>query len=462
VCADRSPRGAPAGPDHGSPAASPPLPSVGATYERQSADHRHPRRCSLAENGFAALGARPETVQALEQLGITTPFAIQTMTLPIALAGHDLIGQARTGTGKTLGFGVPLLQRVKSRAEGSDGQPQALVVAPTRELAVQVATDIEKAGSVRGIRVVQIYGGAAFEPQVETLRKGVEVVVGTPGRLLDLARQGHLDLSAVQVLVLDEADEMLDLGFLPDVERILELLPTERQTMLFSATMPGPVVTMARRFMKQPTHIRAEEIGEKRTVPDTRIFVYRRTRWTRARCWPASCRPRAAADDGLLPHQADLRQGRRRHGRPRLRRRRRARRPRPGRPRAGAARLPLGEDRRAGRHRRRGPRHRRPRRHARHQLPVPGRGEHLPAPDRPHRPSRRQGRRGDLRGLGRHAEVGADQQGSRAAHPGAARDLLLLQAPLHRPLDPRGDEGHPAAFRPRPRRSGCRAGRGPR
>jgi superfamily II DNA/RNA helicase len=98
----------------------------------------------------------------------------------------------------------------------------------------------------------------------------------------------------VQVLVLDEADEMLDLGFLPDVERILELLPTERQTMLFSATMPGPVVTMARRFMKQPTHIRAEEIGEKRTVPDTRIFVYRRTRWTRARCWPASCRPRAA------------------------------------------------------------------------------------------------------------------------------------------------------------------------
>jgi superfamily II DNA/RNA helicase len=228
-----------------------------------------------AENGFAALGALPETVQALEKLGITTPFAIQTMTLPIALAGHDLIGQARTGTGKTLGFGVPLLQRVKSKAEGADGMPQALVVAPTRELAVQVATDIEKAGSVRGIRVVQIYGGRAFEPQVETLRKGVEVVVGTPGRLLDLARQGHLDLSAVKVLVLDEADEMLDLGFLPDVERILELLPTERQTMLFSATMPGPVVTMARRFMKQPTHIRAEEVGEKRTVPDTRIFVYR-------------------------------------------------------------------------------------------------------------------------------------------------------------------------------------------
>ena len=226
-------------------------------------------------NGFAALGALPETVEALARMGITTPFAIQTMTLPIALAGHDLIGQARTGTGKTLGFGVPLLQRVKSKAEGSDGLPQALCVVPTRELAVQVAKDLENAGSVRGIRVVTIYGGRAFEPQVETLRRGVDVVVGTPGRLLDLARQGHLNLSAVSVLVLDEADEMLDLGFLPDVERILEQITGERQTMLFSATMPGPVVAMARRFMKQPTHIRAEEPDENRTVPNTKIFVYR-------------------------------------------------------------------------------------------------------------------------------------------------------------------------------------------
>jgi superfamily II DNA/RNA helicase len=208
-------------------------------------------------------------------MGISSPFAIQTMTLPIALGGHDLIGQARTGTGKTLGFGVPLLQRITSRAEGADGLPQALVVVPTRELAVQVSKDLENAGSVRAVRVVTIYGGRAFEPQVETLRTGVEVVVGTPGRLLDLARQGHLDLSAVRVLVLDEADEMLDLGFLPDVERILEQLPTERQTMLFSATMPGPVVTMARRFMRQPTHIRAEEPDEKRTVPNTKIVAYR-------------------------------------------------------------------------------------------------------------------------------------------------------------------------------------------
>ena len=226
-------------------------------------------------NGFAAIGARPETVAALAAVGITSPFAIQTMTLPIALAGHDLIGQARTGTGKTLGFGVPLLQNVKSKAEGGNGTPQALVVVPTRELCVQVASDLEIAGKTRDIRVQSIYGGRAFEPQVEALKRGVEVVVGTPGRLLDLARQGLLNLGQVDVLVLDEADEMLDLGFLPDVERILALTPDERQTMLFSATMPGPVVALARRFMRQPTHIRAEEPDENRTVPDTKIFVFR-------------------------------------------------------------------------------------------------------------------------------------------------------------------------------------------
>ena len=228
-----------------------------------------------APNGFAAIGARPETVEALAAVGITQPFAIQTMTLPIALAGQDLIGQARTGTGKTLGFGVPMVQRITSVSEGSNGVPQALVVVPTRELCVQVASDLEIAGKTRGLRVQSIYGGRAFEPQVASLQRGVEIVVGTPGRLLDLARQGHLNLGQVECLVLDEADEMLDLGFLPDVERILEQTPTERQTMLFSATMPGPVVTMARRFMRQPTHIRAEEPDEGRTVPDTKIFVYR-------------------------------------------------------------------------------------------------------------------------------------------------------------------------------------------
>jgi superfamily II DNA/RNA helicase len=214
-------------------------------------------------------------VTALAGAGITRTFAIQELTLPLALAGHDLIGQARTGTGKTLGFGVPLLQRVVPPSEGADGVPQALVVVPTRELCVQVARDLATAAKKRGIRVEAIYGGRAYEPQVQALQGGVDVVVGTPGRLLDLAEQGHLILGKVRVLVLDEADEMLDLGFLPDIERILGMVPAQRQTMLFSATMPGPIVNLARQFMNQPTHIRAHGNDEGSTVPQTTQFVYR-------------------------------------------------------------------------------------------------------------------------------------------------------------------------------------------
>jgi superfamily II DNA/RNA helicase len=224
---------------------------------------------------FSDFDVHPDIVAALAEAGITRTFAIQELTLPLALAGNDLIGQARTGTGKTLGFGVPMLQRVTPPAEGGDGVPQALVVVPTRELCVQVARDLSAAGTKRGIRVQAIYGGRAFEPQVESLRAGVEVVVGTPGRLLDLAQRGDLILGKVQSLVLDEADEMLDLGFLPDIERILAMVPDKRQTMLFSATMPGPIVTLSRTFMTQPTHIRAHGNDEGSTVPQTTQFIYR-------------------------------------------------------------------------------------------------------------------------------------------------------------------------------------------
>lgn len=201
-------------------------------------------------------------------MGITTPFPIQEMTLPVALAGTDVIGQAKTGTGKTLGFGLPLLEKVVVPADVESGRadpgtlteaPQALVVVPTRELCVQVTNDLLTAGKVRNVRVLSIYGGRAYEPQLEALKKGVDVVVGTPGRLLDLAGQRKLDLSKIKALVLDEADEMLDLGFLPDVEKIIQQLPARRQTMLFSATMPGQVIGLARRYMSQPTHIRATE-----------------------------------------------------------------------------------------------------------------------------------------------------------------------------------------------------------
>jgi superfamily II DNA/RNA helicase len=224
---------------------------------------------------FSDFDVHPDIVAALADAGITRTFAIQELTLPLALAGHDLIGQARTGTGKTLGFGVPMLQRVTPPAEGGDGVPQALVVVPTRELCVQVSRDLAAAGARRGIRVQAIYGGRAFEPQIESLQKGVEIVVGTPGRLLDLAQRGDLILGKVRALVLDEADEMLDLGFLPDIERILAMVPEKRHTMLFSATMPGPIVTLSRSFMTQPTHIRAHGNDEGSTVPQTTQFIYR-------------------------------------------------------------------------------------------------------------------------------------------------------------------------------------------
>ena len=224
---------------------------------------------------FRDLGVAAEICDALAAEGITTMFPIQALALPIGLGGHDIIGQARTGTGKTLAFGVSLLQRLAGAEASGPRTPAALVVVPTRELAIQVAADLQKAGARMSARILTVYGGRAYEPQIEALQAGIDIVVGTPGRLLDLARQGHLRLSAVRSLVLDEADKMLDLGFLPDVERILQLTPAERQTMLFSATMPGEVVTLARRHLRQPMHVRAEMHDEAEVVPLTEQHVFR-------------------------------------------------------------------------------------------------------------------------------------------------------------------------------------------
>ena len=202
------------------------------------------------------------------------------MTLSVALMGTDLIGQARTGTGKTLAFGIPVLQRTIAVRDPdyaelvAPGKPQALIVAPTRELALQVSNDLKLAGTDRGTRVLTVYGGVSYEPQLEALDSGVDVVVGTPGRLLDLANRRALDLSHVKSLVLDEADEMLDLGFLPDVERLISKTPETRQTMLFSATMPGAIVSLARMHMRHPMNIRAESTEDNQTVPATAQFIY--------------------------------------------------------------------------------------------------------------------------------------------------------------------------------------------
>ena len=227
---------------------------------------------------FRDLGVDEVICAALEDAGIYTTFPIQALTLPLAIDGQDIIGQARTGTGKTLAFGVPDAapagDHARRRARGQ-AAPACLVVVPTRELAIQVADDIKQAGAQLGARVLTVYGGRAYEPQIEALTAGTDIVVGTPGRLLDLANRKNLDLSQVRALVLDEADKMLDLGFLPDVERLLRLTPDDRQTMLFSATMPGEVVTLARRHMRRPTNIRAEEPDESAPPPLTAQHVYR-------------------------------------------------------------------------------------------------------------------------------------------------------------------------------------------
>jgi superfamily II DNA/RNA helicase len=229
---------------------------------------------------FRELGVLPEICDALERAGIVTPFAIQEMTLSVALMGTDLIGQARTGTGKTLAFGIPILQRTVALKDPdyeelvAPGKPQSLVVAPTRELALQVSSDLAIAGKDRGIRVLTVYGGVPYDPQLDALKEGVDVVVGTPGRLIDLMNRRALDISHVKSLVLDEADEMLDLGFLPDVEKLLSKTPETRQTMLFSATMPAAIVALARVHMRHPMNIRAESSYDTQLVPATAQFIY--------------------------------------------------------------------------------------------------------------------------------------------------------------------------------------------
>lgn len=229
---------------------------------------------------FRELGVLPEIADALERVNIVNPFPIQEMTLSVALMGTDLIGQARTGTGKTLAFGIPVIQRSVAPHDPdydelvAPGKPQALIVAPTRELALQVSRDLSVASEDRGMRVLTVYGGVPYEPQLEALATGVEVVVGTPGRLIDLMNRRALDISHVKSLVLDEADEMLDLGFLPDVERLLRQTPETRQTMLFSATMPAAIVALARTHMRHPMNIRAESSADTQMVPATAQFIY--------------------------------------------------------------------------------------------------------------------------------------------------------------------------------------------
>lgn len=221
---------------------------------------------------FSDLGIDSDIVAALASKGITSPFPIQEQAIPLALTGQDLIGQAKTGTGKTLGFGLPIIQRLGT--DPSHGA-KALVVVPTRELAIQVAEDLTLASSNRNLQVAAIYGGKSYEGQVAQIDAGAQLIVGTPGRLIDLSNQRKLDLSKIECMVLDEADEMLDLGFLPDVEKLFAFTPAGRQTMLFSATMPGQIVSLARRYQNKPVHIRVNDPDEGHTKADIKQFFYR-------------------------------------------------------------------------------------------------------------------------------------------------------------------------------------------
>jgi ATP-dependent RNA helicase DeaD len=202
---------------------------------------------------FQELSLSPVMLKALELAGYTTATDIQGGVIPVALQGTDVVGQARTGTGKTASFVIPILERLKPRKETQG--PQAIIMVPTRELAVQVRGEVVKLSEGRKVSCVAVYGGMPLRGQIEKLKKGADVVVGTPGRVLDVIARGSLDLSTIAVVVLDEADRMLDIGFRPDIEKILRRCPRERQTLLLSATVPPPIMKLTERYMIDPVHL---------------------------------------------------------------------------------------------------------------------------------------------------------------------------------------------------------------
>ena len=216
---------------------------------------------------FETLGLSPALLRALAENGFSSPTPIQAQAIPLALAGHDLLGGAQTGTGKTAAFGLPLLQRL-SKITPAKGprKPRALVLVPTRELAVQVADSIKAYGRHLHLNVTTIYGGAGMGPQVDNLRRGADILVATPGRLIDHMERGSAKLDAVEVLVLDEADRMLDMGFLPPIKRILARVPKERQTLLFSATFEPRIKALALEFMRNPQQV---QVAANNTIAET-------------------------------------------------------------------------------------------------------------------------------------------------------------------------------------------------
>jgi ATP-dependent RNA helicase RhlE len=216
---------------------------------------------------FAALGLPEPLLRAIAETGYRTPTPIQAQAIPAVLSGGDLLGAAQTGTGKTAGFTLPLLQRLHERraADGAVGRPRALILTPTRELAAQVEASVRTYGRHLPLRSMAIFGGVSMRPQITALRRRVDIVVATPGRLLDHASQGTIDLSRVEILVLDEADRMLDMGFIHDIRRVLKLLPERRQNLLFSATFSADIRRLADGLLDRPTIV---EVAARNTAAE--------------------------------------------------------------------------------------------------------------------------------------------------------------------------------------------------
>jgi len=223
---------------------------------------------TAAQATFEALGLSEPILKALGDMGFEEPSPIQLRTIPLLLEGHDVIGQAQTGTGKTAAFGVPMLEHLEPRPR----TVQALVMTPTRELAVQVAEELTRIGKYKRAKTVPIYGGQSIDRQIRALRFGVDIVIGTPGRIIDHIKRGTLHLDQIKTMVLDEADEMLDMGFVEDIEFILSATPPDRQTLLFSATMPDPIARLAKRYMRDPKVVTVNR--EQLTVPQTEQYFY--------------------------------------------------------------------------------------------------------------------------------------------------------------------------------------------
>ena len=367
---------------------------------------------------FADLGLRPELLAALATLGYEEPTPIQREAIPQLVAGRDLLGQAATGTGKTAAFALPVLQALPAGDRGV--APTAMVLVPTRELAVQVSEALHRYGRELGARVLPIYGGQPIGRQLAALKRGVDVIVATPGRAVDHLNRGTLALDTLETVVLDEADEMLDMGFADELEAILAATPPTRQTVLFSATLPRRIDGIARRHLRDPVRIEIEREtrgeGAGAAGPAERVRRRARPQGGGARTHP---RHRVAhRRDRVLPHPRRGRPAHRDPQRPRLPGRGAARRHEPGAARPGDGPAARGNGRPARRHRRRRPRPGHRPADPRRELRGPVGTGRLRPPDRPGRSRRARRRRHHPRRTARAPDAQDHRAGDRAAHPG--------------------------------------------